>query len=96
MAEETFLTLNVRVQPRAGRQKLWVETKGGLRAALQSPPEGGRANKELVEMVARQLRTARSNVEVWKGLKSRNKVLRLWNVKSAKVEWLVEQLKSRG
>jgi len=89
------LTLEVRVQPRSGRRELWKEPGGRLRAALQATPEGGKANDELVRLVAERLGIARSRVELWKGHKSRQKILRVWNVDLGQLNKALESLECR-
>jgi len=86
------LTVEVRVGPRAGRQALWREPGGLLRAAVQAAPERGKANEELVRLVAERLGIARSQVELWKGHRSRKKVLRIWGVKAEALQSAFEAL----
>ena len=86
------LTVEVRVGPRSGRQALWREPGGQLRAAVQAAPERGKANEELVRLVAGRLGIARSQVEVWKGHRSRKKVLRIWGAEAEALESAFEAL----
>lgn len=83
------------MQPRAGRREVWKDATGAVRVALCAPPEGGRANEELVELVAELFGVSRSKVELWKGGKSRQKVLRLNGVDAGQFEKKLGELKTR-
>jgi uncharacterized protein (TIGR00251 family) len=69
--------LLVRAQPGARRRGVLGAWNGHLKLGLQSPPEDGRANEELIELVAELAGLARSQVELVRGARSRNKELRL-------------------
>ena len=86
------LSLEVRVQPRSGQRGLWKEAGGRLRAAVHAAPDGGKANEELVRLVADRLGVARSQVELWKGHRSRQKVLRIWGMEAAALKSILEAI----
>lgn len=67
--------LQVVVQPRARRSEIAGWHGGRLRVRLVSPPVGGAANRELVELIAEALGVARSQVSIARGPKSRQKTL---------------------
>ncbi len=67
--------LLVRVQPRASRAGIRGEMGGRLKVCINSPPADGRANRELVELVAKRLGVAKSSLSLERGEKSREKVL---------------------
>jgi len=69
------VVLLVKVQPRASRAGIGGEIGGRLKVRLNSPPAQGRANKELIEMVAKRLRIAKSQVHLLKGEKGKEKNL---------------------
>jgi hypothetical protein len=48
-----------------------------IEAGLVSKPEKGEANKELVRKLARHFNTPTSNVRIVRGLKSRNKLVKI-------------------
>ncbi len=84
------------MHPRSGCPGLWKEPGGCLRAALRAAPEGGRANDELIRLVADRLGVARSDVELWRGHKSRQKILRIWGMDAEQLEQVVEAMGFRG
>ena len=69
--------LRVRAQPGARRCGLAGTWNRHLRVALRSPPEGGRANAELLELLARLLQLKRAQVRLLRGQRGRLKELAL-------------------
>jgi len=65
--------LPVRAQPGARKAVVLGEQAGALKVAVTAPPEDGRANKALVEVLGKVLRLKRSQVELLRGATSRNK-----------------------
>lgn len=67
------LVFNVKVVPSAGRVA-WVYDKNGmLKCFLSSPPEKGKANKELIKLIAKALNVPQLAVSIVAGDTSRNK-----------------------
>ena len=73
-------TVEVRVQPRAGRNAVEVDASGRVKVYVTAPPEGGKANAAVVELVAEKLGVAKSRVSIVRGQTLRNKVLRVEGV----------------
>ena len=67
----------IKAVPSSGRRLVTLDKQGRLKCYLQSPPEGGKANKELVEVVADALSISKRSVIIVQGLASRNKVLEI-------------------
>jgi uncharacterized protein len=65
--------LPVRAQPNAKRASVVGERNGALKVAVTAPPEDGRANAALVEVLRDALRLKRSQVELLAGQASRDK-----------------------
>jgi len=69
--------LRVRVTPRAGRERLErvIDLPGGpaVKIAVSAPPEDGRANAAVCKLLAKFLRTAKSNIAVISGVTARIK-----------------------
>ncbi len=72
--------LEVRVVPKARKRSLVVAADGRLKAYVTCAPVGGKANRELLELVAAVLGVARSRVELVRGERSRDKLIRVWGV----------------
>jgi len=65
--------LPVRAQPGARRAGVQGEQAGALKIAVTAPPEDGRANQALVEVLREVLGIKRSQVELISGPTSRDK-----------------------
>jgi uncharacterized protein (TIGR00251 family) len=65
--------LKVRVKPRSSRRAVLDCRDGVWQVSLTSPPEGGKANKELLKLLSKMLKIAVSQMEIQSGEKSRNK-----------------------
>ncbi len=63
----------VLVSPGAGRNELRGEHDGRLKVSLSAPPEKGKANRALCNLLARKLGVSRSQVSVLSGHTSRRK-----------------------
>jgi len=65
--------LSVRAQPSARKNAVIGEQAGALKIAVTAPPEDGRANQAITEMLREWLALKRSQVELAAGLTNRNK-----------------------
>ena len=63
----------VRAQPRARRNAVVGEQNGALKVAVTAPPDKGRANKAIEEVLASALGLKKSAVELVSGPASRDK-----------------------
>jgi uncharacterized protein (TIGR00251 family) len=71
------LTLAIRVRPHAGRSEiLGRRADGSLEVALRAAPEGGRANAELLRLLARALAIPAKDVAIVRGATARAKIVR--------------------
>ncbi len=69
------IILPVRAQPGARRAGIQGERNGALKVAVTPPPEDGRANEALIELLREELHLKRSQVELIAGQTSRDKRL---------------------
>ncbi len=63
----------VRVTPKASRNRIMRED-GVIRVYVTTVPEGGKATKEVIKLLARALGVPKSQVELLRGATSRDKV----------------------
>ena len=72
--------LKIHVKPRASRSifpyNIYFESRE-VEAMLRSPPDKGKANKELIELVANFFGVPKSNVSIVSGLTSREKTVKI-------------------
>jgi uncharacterized protein (TIGR00251 family) len=72
--------LAVRVQPNSSVSAIAGEHAGQLKVRLAAPPVDGKANAELVRLLARALGVPRASVSVVRGRSSRSKTVRIAHV----------------
>jgi uncharacterized protein len=77
----------VRVQPGARKDALVDRlATGEWKLAVSAPPEGGRANEAVVELVAGLLDVKRRQVEVARGASSRSKTIEVTGLEAGEAE----------
>ncbi|MBP6892705.1 DUF167 domain-containing protein [Candidatus Babeliales bacterium] len=69
------LIIELKVVPQSGKLMLILDKSGMLKAFLKAAPEDGKANKELIELIANFVNVTKKSVEIIKGLTSRKKKL---------------------
>ena len=69
--------LEVRVRPKAGRNRVSWDGVSAVKVYVTAPPEGGKANEAVITLLAKLLGVPRRDVELLRGQKSRDKVLRI-------------------
>jgi uncharacterized protein (TIGR00251 family) len=74
------ITFTVRVVPRASRSEIAGEFDGALRVRLAAPPVDGAANRELIRLLARELKVPQNAVDIVTGSASKRKTVRIRNV----------------
>jgi len=72
-----FVTIEIVARPGASRQRIIRLDPRGLVIALNSAPDKGKANDELIDFLARVLKVARGTIEIVRGQTSRRKTLRV-------------------
>lgn len=79
------IVLHVRVTPRAKHSGLSIEGQR-LRVRLSAPPTDGKANRELVKLLAQRFAVAKTAITVRSGARSRDKTVAV----SGPVQWPAE------
>ena len=69
--------LQVKVKPRARASSLVQGPDGGWTAQLKAAPVDGKANEELLALVARHFRCGKAAVTIKSGASGRNKLIRI-------------------
>jgi len=70
----------VRVVARASRSEVAGEFDGALRVRIAASPVEGAANRELIRLLARELKIPQSTIRIVSGLGSKSKSIRLSRV----------------
>jgi uncharacterized protein (TIGR00251 family) len=83
-------TLAVRAQPGARKKAVMGEQAGALKVAVTAPPQDGRANAALVDVLSEWLGLKPSWVELIGGATNRNKVFLIRGVTTEQLMALIE------
>lgn len=75
--ESNSVTIQVVARPGASRRRIISVDPRGVVVALNSPPEKGRANDELIDFLARLASVPRSTIKIVRGDTSRHKTIRM-------------------
>jgi uncharacterized protein (TIGR00251 family) len=70
-------TLQIKVKPNARESRLVQNPDGTWEARLKSPPVDGKANRELIGLVAEHFGCGKSQVEIRSGAAGRLKLVRI-------------------
>jgi uncharacterized protein (TIGR00251 family) len=76
MDRESYITVRVSPKSQKGVVMGWMDD-GALKVKVLSAPEGGRANIELLRVVAEELKIPVRNVSIESGSSSTTKVLKI-------------------
>ncbi|MBO0699981.1 MAG: DUF167 domain-containing protein [Zavarzinella sp.] len=88
--------LAVRAQPGARRAGVVGEQAGALKVAVTAPPEDGRANQAVTELLREWLGLKRSQVELASGATNRNKQFLIRGLTPEELRALIGGLASGG
>ena len=67
----------VKVKPNSKKQLIEEMADGTLNVNLKSPPVDGKANKELIELLAEKFNVTKSQVQIKSGLSSKIKLIEI-------------------
>lgn len=70
-------TLQVKVKPNARVSALEQLEDGSWKASIKSPPVDGKANQELIQLIAKQFKCPKSAVTIKSGSGSRMKLIQI-------------------
>jgi uncharacterized protein (TIGR00251 family) len=76
------VSIKIKVEPRSSKSGIVGLYGDALKVKLTSPPVEGKANKELVEVLAKECGIRKSDVEIVSGKSSKNKLVRIAGIKS--------------
>lgn len=87
-----LVSFRVRLQPRASRDEVVGLMQGALRIRLTAPPLEGRANRRLLEFLAKLLGLPKSQVQLLKGDKSRLKTIGVKGLRPVKLRARIAEI----
>jgi uncharacterized protein (TIGR00251 family) len=82
--------ISIKVFPSSGKQQWILDKSGQLKCYLKSQPEKGKANQELIKLLAKQLEIPQTNIQIISGATTRIKRLKIEGYKT--VEQILNKL----
>ena len=67
----------VKVKPNSKQQSIKEETDGSFTIHLKSPPLDGKANEELIKILAKKFDLSKSKIRIKSGISSRHKLIEI-------------------
>lgn len=67
--------ISVKVKPNSSQQRIEPLLDGGLQVWLKSPPVDGKANQELIEVLAAWWSVSKGKIQIKSGHNSRQKLI---------------------
>ena len=83
---EEGCVLPVRAQPGARKNGIAGEQAGALKVLVTAPPEDGKANKSILEVLRKALGLKRSQIDLLSGATSRDKRILIRGLTQAEME----------
>lgn len=71
------MKITVKVKPNAKQSKITQNEEGIWIIHLKSPPIDGKANQELISLIAKQFKVTKSQVTIKSGFSGKNKVIEI-------------------
>lgn len=70
------MRIRVRVTPNASKQRI-IEADNLLKVYVSAPPDKGKANKRLIKILSKYFKVKKSDLNIVRGEKSRDKILKV-------------------
>ena len=67
----------VKVKPNSRQQKIIEAEDGSLNVHLKSPPVDGKANQELIKLLAKKYQVPKSQIMIKSGISSKTKLIEI-------------------
>jgi len=73
-----MMKIKVKVKPNAKQQKIEVIDDGSWLIHLRSAPMDGKANRELIKLLAKHFNVTQGDILIKMGLNSRDKIIEIY------------------
>ncbi len=83
------IILKIKVEPRSSKSGIVGPYGDALKVKLTSPPVEGKANKELIEVLAKELGIRKKDIEIVSGQSSKNKTVKISSANDIKNKHLL-------
>ncbi len=71
------MKIQVKVKPNSKQQKIEQSADGSWIIRLKSPPVNGKANQELINLLAKHFQVAKKQIKIKAGLSAKNKLIEI-------------------
>jgi len=71
------MRVSVKVQPKASKEEVIEGDDGSLKVYLKAVPTDGKANKALIEILARYYKVKKAAIQIVTGKTTRNKIVEI-------------------
>ncbi len=88
---EPSTRLRLRVSPGSRRSEIVGRHGDGWKVRVAAPPEGGRANEAVVDLLSKQLEIPRRSISIVSGHTAREKVVQMAGIDLAESERRLER-----
>lgn len=87
--------LDIKVAPKSSKTGI-INENGCVKVYLNSPPVDGKANRECIELFAKQFRFPKSSIEIIKGSTGKNKRLQFNGLSADELSALIEKIEKKN
>jgi uncharacterized protein (TIGR00251 family) len=74
------MRFNLKVIPNASRTEIIAKENGDLKIKVQAPPEDGRANKAVIQLLAKHFNVPKNRIKIIAGEKSQQKIIEVFDL----------------
>jgi len=71
------MKIKVKVSPCSSESHIIESLEGDLKVKIKSAPIKGKANQELIELLAKYYKVSKNQIEIIKGQTSKNKIIEI-------------------
>lgn len=89
MAEPPGTFISIKVLPRSSKNEIVGKDPNGYKIKLTAPPLEGKANKALIQLMAKKLRVPKRDIQIVSGTRSKHKSLHVTGLSAKAVEKLL-------
>lgn len=92
LKKEYSITIEVQVQPKSSRDEIAGFQNSRIKVKVTAPPEDGKANEGVREIIAQEFGVSKSKVEIVKGEKSRIKTIKISGINQVEYDSFVKRV----
>lgn len=89
------LIITFRIIPNSSKNDIIIEN-GFVKVKITAPPVENKANKALLEFLSKKFKIPKTNIQILKGLTSKDKTILIKTNDKAKIEYIKSELNKEG